>query len=32
MTGFAVNTVEMEEMGLDIPQSYEDLLDPQYKD
>ncbi len=32
MTGFAVNTVEMEDMGLDIPQSYEDLLDPQYKD
>ncbi|GGD29325.1 putative 2-aminoethylphosphonate ABC transporter substrate-binding protein [Pontibacillus salipaludis] len=32
MTGISVNTVEMEEMGLDIPQSYEDLLDPQYKD
>ncbi|KGP73802.1 putative 2-aminoethylphosphonate ABC transporter substrate-binding protein [Pontibacillus yanchengensis] len=32
MTGIAVNTVELKEMGLEAPQSYEDLLDPKYKD
>lgn len=28
---FAVNTVELEKKGLEIPKSYEDLLDPKYK-
>ncbi|WP_240374193.1 putative 2-aminoethylphosphonate ABC transporter substrate-binding protein [Bacillus piscicola] len=31
MTTFSVNTAEMERLGLPIPKSYEDLLDPQYK-
>lgn len=32
MSGFCVNTVEVEKKGLPIPQSWEDLLDPVYKD
>ncbi|UOQ43303.1 putative 2-aminoethylphosphonate ABC transporter substrate-binding protein [Halobacillus salinarum] len=32
MTGITVNTVELKKQGLDMPKSYEDLLDPQYKD
>ncbi|MFJ5760290.1 putative 2-aminoethylphosphonate ABC transporter substrate-binding protein [Neobacillus sp. NPDC093182] len=31
MATFAVNTVELENKGLPIPKSYEDLLDPKYK-
>ncbi|KGX94021.1 phosphonate ABC transporter substrate-binding protein [Pontibacillus halophilus JSM 076056 = DSM 19796] len=31
LTGIAVNTVELEEKGLEIPRTYEDLLDPQYE-
>lgn len=31
MTTFSVNTAEMERLGLPVPQSYEDLLDPQYE-
>jgi iron(III) transport system substrate-binding protein len=31
MATFAVNTVELENKGIPIPQSYEDLLDPKYK-
>ncbi|WNS78479.1 putative 2-aminoethylphosphonate ABC transporter substrate-binding protein [Domibacillus sp. DTU_2020_1001157_1_SI_ALB_TIR_016] len=31
MTGIAVNTAELEKLGLPIPKTYEDLLDPRYK-
>lgn len=31
MTAIAVNTAEMEKKGLPIPESYADLIDPQYK-
>lgn len=31
MTAIAVNTKEMEKKGLPVPESYEDLIDPQYK-
>ena len=31
MTGITVNTEELEKLGLEIPQSYEDLLKPEYK-
>ncbi|MGE4290723.1 MAG: putative 2-aminoethylphosphonate ABC transporter substrate-binding protein [Desulfovibrio sp.] len=32
MTGFVTNTVEAKALGLPIPQSYQDLLKPVYKD
>ncbi|WP_175073917.1 putative 2-aminoethylphosphonate ABC transporter substrate-binding protein [Terribacillus sp. AE2B 122] len=32
MTGITVNTAELEKLGLPIPKTYEDLLDPRYKD
>ena len=31
MTAIAVNTAEMEKLGLPIPKTYQDLIDPQYK-
>lgn len=31
MTGIVGNTIEMEKLGLKLPQSYADLLDPSYK-
>jgi iron(III) transport system substrate-binding protein len=31
MTGFVGNTIEMKKLGLKMPQSYADLLDPMYK-
>ncbi len=31
MTAIAVNTKEMEKLGLPVPKSYQDLIDPQYK-
>lgn len=31
MTAIAVNTAELEKLGLPIPESYEDLTDPQYE-
>ncbi|PAF19190.1 putative 2-aminoethylphosphonate ABC transporter substrate-binding protein [Terribacillus saccharophilus] len=31
MTGITVNTAELEKLGLPIPKTYEDLLDPRYK-
>lgn len=31
VTGFVGNTIEMDKYGLEMPQSYADLLDPQYK-
>jgi iron(III) transport system substrate-binding protein len=31
MTGFCVNTIEVEQLNLPIPQSYADLIDPVYR-
>lgn len=31
MSGFCINTIEVEKLGLPVPQSWEDLLDPVYK-
>lgn len=31
MSAFCVNTIEMEALGLEMPESWEDLLDPQYE-
>jgi len=32
VAAIAVNTAELEAEGLDVPESYDDLLDPQYED